>query len=77
MEREAGEGKERSWGWEGEVREEEGKGFAGPMSNYFLRDCERLRGKTYYLFMHMYPRNGHIQQEAQLSPRDRAMRRVS
>jgi len=39
-----------SWGREGEERGEgregDGEGFAGPMSNYFLRACERLHGKT-------------------------------
>jgi len=34
-----GEGKGRRWGREGR-RGQEGKGFAGPMSNYFLRACE-------------------------------------
>ena len=34
-----------------EEKEGEGKVFAGPMSNYFQRACERLHGKTYCLFV--------------------------
>jgi len=50
-EREEGEGKETREGGKGKGTEGEGKGFSGPMSNYFLRACERLHGKTYYLFV--------------------------
>ena len=34
-----------------EEKEGEGKVFAGPMSNYFQRACERLHGKTHCLFV--------------------------
>jgi len=55
-----GEGK----GTRGEGREGQGTGFAGPMSNYFLRACERLHGKTYYLFVCIRTCwNGHIRHE--------------
>jgi len=41
----------------------EGERIAGLMSNYFLLACERLQGKTYYLFVCIGLRtcwNGHI-----------------
>ena len=42
----------------------EGERIAGLMSNYFLLACERLQGKTYYLFVCIRTCwNGHIRHE--------------
>jgi len=38
-----GDGKGKKKGREGEWREGKGKGFAGPISNCFLRTCQRFQ----------------------------------